>query len=159
MTGIDIYFISNQTNELKEIYPEFRVAGKQPEAWDAVTGSIRQLPAYEQKDRSILVPIKLAPYESTFVVFRKSASNTSLNAIQDNYPELALIEELEVPWEVSFDQSGRGPEELVTFEELHDWTTLEDERIRYYSGEATYTIKFTLSEKQEEEIVFIDLGD
>ncbi len=159
MQGIDLYFISNQANEVKEIYPEFRVTGRQPELWDATTGSIRRLPAYEQKKESTLVPIKLAPYESTFVVFRNRASSNSLTAISDNYPEPALLEKLGGPWEVMFDTSRRGPEEPVIFETLQDWTTSSDEQIKYYSGEATYTIQFTLPEIEEGETILIDLGN
>jgi Glycosyl hydrolases family 2, sugar binding domain. len=158
MDGIDIYFVSNQANEVKEIYPEFRVTGKQPELWDATTGSIRDLPAYEQKEESTLVPIKLAPYESAFIVFRNPASFGSLTAISDNYPQPEVLEELNGPWTVTFDASRRGLAQPVVFETLQDWTTSSDNQIKYYSGEAIYTIQFTLPEKQEGENVIIDLG-
>ena len=45
----DIYFVTNQTGETKLISPEFRTSGKQPELWEATTGYMRKLPAYEQK--------------------------------------------------------------------------------------------------------------
>ena len=159
MEGIDIYFISNQTNKPREIAPEFRVTGRQPELWNAVDGSIRALAAYEQKEASTIVPIKLAPYESTFVVFRKPATDSSSADISDNYPQLVTVEELQGPWKVRFEPERRGPEEPVTFQQLHDWTTSSDNRIKYYSGEATYTIEFNLLDKQEGETVFIDLGN
>lgn len=158
MDGIDIYFISNQTNEVKDIYPEFRVTGRQPELWDAVTGSVRVLPAFEQKKETTLVPIKLAPYESTFVVFRHRTSSSSLTAISNNYPEPTVLEKLEGPWKVLFDTARRGPKESVIFETLQNWTTSSNERIKYYSGEAIYTIQFTLPEKQEGETILIDMG-
>ena len=159
LDGIDIYFISNQEDEVKEIYPEFRVKGKQPELWDATTGSIRDLPAYEQKKESTLVPIKLAPYESAFVVFRNPSSSSSLSAVSDNYPQDEVLEELNGPWSVSFESSRRGPAEPVVFETLQDWTTSSDNRIKYYSGEATYFIQFNLLENQEGENIIIDLGN
>lgn len=37
----DIYFISNQKDEMIEIRPEFRIRSRQPELWDATTGRIR----------------------------------------------------------------------------------------------------------------------
>ena len=159
LDGIDIYFISNQEDEVKEIYPEFRVKGKQPELWDATTGSIRDLPAYEQKKESTLVPIKLAPYESAFVVFRNPSSSSSLSAVSDNYPQDEVLEELNGPWKVTFESSRRGPVEPVVFETLQDWTTSSDDRIKYYSGEATYFIQFNLLENQEGENIIIDLGN
>jgi hypothetical protein len=159
LEGIDIYFVSNQANEVKEIQPEFRVTGKQPELWNAIDGSIRPLPAYQQKEDATMVPMKLAPYESAFVVFRdKAAASPSLNLI-DNYPEEQVLEELQGPWEVQFDPSRRGPGEPVTFQALQDWTTSSDEQIKYYSGEATYVIPFTLPEKQEGETIWLDLGN
>lgn len=158
MDDIDIYFISNQANDEKVIYPEFRVTEKQPELWEATTGLVRDLPAYEQKKESTLVPIKLAPYESAFIVFRNPGPSGSLTAISDNYPEMEVIKELTGPWKVSFDPSKRGPVEPVVFKTLQDWTTSSDDQIRYYSGEAIYTIQFTLSEKQEGENIIIDLG-
>lgn len=159
MKGIDIYFISNQTNEPREIAPEFRVTGRQPELWNAVDGSIRTLPAYEQLEESTVVPIKLAPYESTFVVFRNKAASNPSGDISNNYPQEVIVEELQGPWEVRFDPERRGPKEPVTFQQLQDWTTSNDERIKYYSGEATYSIEFNLLEKQEGETVWIDLGN
>jgi hypothetical protein len=47
----EIYFLSNQTDEEQVFTPEFRVTGMQPELWEATTGSIRDLFAFEQKER------------------------------------------------------------------------------------------------------------
>lgn len=67
----EIYFVSNQKDETVEISPEFRIRSRQPELWDAVTGRIRMLPAYEETATGTVVPLKLHPYESAFVVFRR----------------------------------------------------------------------------------------
>ena len=64
----DIYFISNQKDEMIEIRPEFRIRSRQPELWDATTGRIRTLPAYEETAAGTVVPLKVDPYESAFVV-------------------------------------------------------------------------------------------
>lgn len=159
MEGIDIYFISNQTDEEKVIEPEFRVTGKQPELWEATSGSIRILPAFKIKERTTSVPIKLAPYESIFVVFRDKAGKSGLTDIPDNYPAPEIIEELKGPWSVTFDPSSRGPAKPVTFETLHDWTISPDESIKYYSGTAYYTIYFSAPEIKGNEIIEIDLGN
>lgn len=159
MDGIEIYFISNQAGEEKTIHPEFRVTGKQPELWEATSGSIRPLPAFEMKAQTTSVPIKLAPYESIFVVFREKATKSKVKDIQDNYPAPQLIEDLKGPWSVSFDPAFRGPAEPVIFETLHDWSTSSDESIKYYSGTAHYKILFTMSEASEDETIEIDLGN
>jgi len=159
MDGIDIYFISNQTNEEKIVEPGFRITGKQPELWEATTGLIRDLPAYEQKDKSTVVPVKLAPYESVFIVFRHPEKRSSLQNMEDNYPQPEIVEELTGPWSVAFDPSSRGPAEPVIFETLYDWTTSPDESIKYYSGAAHYKISFSAPEVKENETIEIDLGN
>ncbi|WP_409568057.1 glycosyl hydrolase [Proteiniphilum saccharofermentans] len=159
MGDIDIYFISNQAGEEKVIHPEFRVTGKQPELWDATSGSIRILPAFEIKEQTTSVPIRLAAYESVFIVFRNKARNSNSTDILDNYPIPEIIQDLKGPWSVSFDPAFRGPAEPVVFETLHDWTSSPDGSIRYYSGTAHYRINFSAPEAKENETIEIDLGN
>lgn len=159
MGGIDIYFISNQAGEEKVIHPEFRVTGKQPELWDATSGSIRILPAFDIKEQTTSVPIRLAAYESVFIVFRNKARNSNSTDILDNYPIPEIIQDLKGPWSVSFDPAFRGPAEPVVFETLHDWTSSPDGSIRYYSGTAHYRINFSAPEAKENETIEIDLGN
>ena len=156
--GIDIYFLSNQTDQETVIQPEFRVVGKQPELWDATNGETRLLPAFEFGAGFTSVPLKLAPYESVFVVFRKKADENSINDITANYPTPKIIEELKGPWTVKFDPSFIGPTNPVIFESLQDWTVSENDSIKYYSGTATYSITFNLSEESENSDIVIDFG-
>ncbi len=154
----EFYFVTNQTGETKLITPEFRVKGQQPELWEATTGSMRNLQAYEQKENTTIVPLKLAPYESVFVVFRKQAGPASASGVDANYPEPTLLTELKGPWTVQFDATQRGPEQPVVFETLQDWTTSSDERIKYYSGTASYANKFKLDQLPEGKKIVINLG-
>jgi alpha-L-rhamnosidase len=154
----EIYFISNQTPEAKLITPEFRIKGMQPELWEATKGYIRNLPAYEEKENSTAVPLKLEAYESVFVVFRNSAGKASASGVDANYPAPTLLTTIKGPWTVSFDVLQRGPAEPVVFETLQDWTTSKDDAIKYFSGTAFYTSKFELSKVTEGEKVIINLG-
>ena len=154
----EIYFITNQTAETKNVTPEFRVKGMQPELWLATTGYIRNLPAYEQKENTTAVPLKLEAYESVFIVFRKKAAKSSAVEMEANYPEPALIADLKGPWTVQFDPQQREPEQPVVFETLQDWTTSSDDQIKYYSGTAFYNCKFNLDQITEGKSVVIDLG-
>lgn len=158
LTFGEIYFISNQTGETKEVTPEFRVKGLQPELWDAVTGAVRKLPAFIPNDNTTAVPLKLAPFESVFVVFCEKAGRASSGDLSANYPELQPLANLEGPWTVQFDASQRGPEKPVVFESLHDWTTSDDERIKYYSGTAFYSAQFNLESIPGGANIVIDLG-
>lgn len=154
----EIYFVSNQTTETKIITPEFRVKGMRPELWEATTGYIGNIPAYDQKENTTVVPLNLEPYESVFVVFRKSAGKASVSGVEANYPESSLLTDMKGPWTVNFNASQRGPENPVVFETLKDWTTSQDDLIKYYSGTAFYNCKFKLAKLSVGEKVIINLG-
>lgn len=154
----EIYFVSNQTTETKVFTPEFRVKGLQPELWDATTGNIRNLPAYEQQENTTSVPLKLEAYESVFVVFRGKAGKASDSGVKANYPEPSLYANLKGPWTVNFDTAMRGPDQPVVFNTLQDWTSSDDDRIKYYSGTAFYNTTFNMEKLPINESVIIDLG-
>ena len=67
----DLYFISNQTEKPITIAPAFRVTGKQPELWDAMTGATCETALFETLPNATRVPLSLDPAGSVFVVFRK----------------------------------------------------------------------------------------
>jgi hypothetical protein len=154
----EIFFLSNQTEDTQIVTPEFRVAGMQPELWEAATGYRRDLPAYEQRESVTAVPLKLEPFESVFVVFRKPAGKARATGVAANYPEAEQIQEINTPWTVNFDPAQRGPEGAVVFEVLTDWTASDDERVMHYSGTATYTNAFMLESQPDQKKIVIDLG-
>ncbi|MCG6188457.1 glycosyl hydrolase [Maribellus maritimus] len=159
LENVDIYFVSNQTAEIQTFSPEFRVIKKQPELWNATDGKVRNLPVFEQTENGIEVPLKLAPYESVFIVFRGKATKVAETDLRANFPESEVLVKLNGPWSVLFDASMRGPEKPVVFNSLQDWTSSSDEKIKYYSGTAVYTSKFNLDELPANEQFFIDLGE
>ena len=67
----DFYFVSNQSEKPIAITPEFRVTGKQPELWDAVTDTTSEPALFETLPHATRVPLRLDPAGSVFVVFRK----------------------------------------------------------------------------------------
>ncbi len=153
----DIYFISNQKDEMIEIRPEFRIRSRQPELWDATTGRIRTLPAYEETAAGTVVPLKLYPYESAFVVFRRPAPKAEGTGLQLNYPVLQTLVRLDAPWKVSFEEKRRGPASQ-TFARLEDISKNENPDIRYYSGTIWYETEFKLKKKPEGEL-YLNLND
>jgi hypothetical protein len=157
--GKEIYFVSNQNDKSITVKPEFRVKGLQPELWDAVTGEIRLLPAYEQKGETTVVPLKLDAYGSAFIVFSKKGKLVS-NDITDNYPEPVIRVPVNSEWQVRFESDAvkRGPSETVTFTELKDWSQSDDERIKYYSGTAVYTTQFSVEDNVRGKKWYLDLG-
>ncbi len=69
----DIYFVSNQRQRTEEVEVSFRVTGKVPELWHPDTGVIEIAPVYRVEGGRTVVPLRLDPAGSVFVVFRKPA--------------------------------------------------------------------------------------
>ena len=144
----DIYFIANPEREPIRATAAFRVAGKAPECWDAVTGKIRTLTeSRPTADGCIEVPLALEAFGSVFIVFRNSPGpGLSQNAgdSSDAKPVLNLTG----PWQVSFDPAWFYPDNNtrgnVVFEQLVDWTKRPEPAIRHFSGAAVYRTKFDL---------------
>ncbi|HOC56407.1 MAG TPA: glycosyl hydrolase [Verrucomicrobiota bacterium] len=72
----EIYFICNQAEQAAAIAPVFRVSGKLPELWDAVSGRIVKAAAFAPAEGGTRVPLELGPRGSLFVVFREPAGKT-----------------------------------------------------------------------------------
>lgn len=70
----DIYFLSNQTDAWMEAHPLFRVDGRQPEIWDAVTGTRLITARFQSEGGRTRVPLALEPAGSRFVIFRGTAA-------------------------------------------------------------------------------------
>ena len=151
------YFVSNQTEKRQKINANFRVVGKQPELWNALTGEIRDAVAFTQKEKETQVPLMLDPCGSIIVVFHeKLETNTNGEKIQ-NDPEHELIKTLDGPWYVQFDSRWGGPDSII-FPQLIDWTNHKNVGIKYYSGTATYKKTFYIK-KETNEHYYIQLGN
>ncbi|HEY9258677.1 glycosyl hydrolase [Chitinophaga sp.] len=153
----EIYFITNQAATTTTLSPAFRVSGKQPEWWNAVTGEIRDLPVFTMQNENTVVPLTLAPYESGFVLFRKKATTTNIS--KANFPESTILQELKAPWQVRFDTAQRGPAQPVVFDQLTDWSSHPNEQIRNYSGTAVYETTFKADVIPTGSRLYLDLGN
>ncbi|WP_394772466.1 glycosyl hydrolase [Mucilaginibacter sp.] len=156
LTGGDAYFISNQKNTTVNINADFRLTGKQPELWNAISGSVRNLPGFEQTATTTSVPLTLAPFESAFVIFSKPAIKGSKRS---NFPTAKQTIDVTGPWIVSFDSKMRGPAKPVVFDGLTNWINNSNDSIKYYSGTAIYNNAFRLAKKVKGETYLLDLGN
>jgi len=156
--GTDIYFVCNQTRFPMAAEVIFRLCGKQPELWDAVTGEMRELPDFYEKDDRVVVPMEFAPRQSYFVVFRKNAESKKLKGAR-NFPKMKRAGEVTGPWDVSFDPKWGGPRHVV-FEKLDDWSKRPEPGIRYFSGTANYRTTFDLPEmlRNTSGPIYLNLG-
>jgi hypothetical protein len=158
MTGMEIYFLTNQSEDVINFEPSFRVNGMKPQLWDAVTGEIRALNEFTEKDGRISVPIKMEAHQSWFVVFSNNTENVE-NGYPQNFPGFKEIQTIDNEWLVDFQNKDIGPIAPVKFEKLTDWSLSTDENIKYYSGTAIYETTFELSDIPENKNLFIDLGE
>jgi hypothetical protein len=139
----DIYFAANVAKQPVAVSGTalFRVHGKQPELWNPVTGEVRSLPEFAERNGRTAVPLEFAPAQSWFVIFRQNAGAPSkLKAA--NFPKTTPLQEVCGPWEVQFDPKWGGPAGPIRFEALDDWSKRPEPGIKYYSGTAVYRTRF-----------------
>ena len=155
----DIYFLASQWQPSEKVHCIFRVAGKQPELWDPVTGTIRAAASFHQKDGRTVIPLEFGPYGSIFVIFRIPIASSAVGKAATNYPMNETVQlTLSGPWDVSFDPEWGGPEN-ASFDQLVDWTTRPEEGIKHYSGTAVYHKTFDIPRPLKNgERLMLDLG-
>lgn len=135
--GEEIYFVANQSGRAQTQDCSFRVAGRAPEIWNPLDGTMRAAAHREEGGRTV-VPLEFAPFQSFFVVFPAKPSGFAGKAGARNFPVLAPVSELSGgPWTVRFDPAWGGPAE-IEFAKLEDWTTRSEDGVKYYSGAALY---------------------
>ena len=151
----DIFFLANSAVHAGTMLCTFPVGSKDPELWDPVTASKRELNDFDQKDGMTTIPLEFAPAQSFFVVFRKPMQARSSR--KPNFPKHAVLAELEGPWSVAFDKVWGGPES-VSFAKLEDWTKRPEPGIKYYSGTAIYKKTIKISELPAGKKCYLNLG-
>ncbi|KJF43512.1 glycosyl hydrolase [Draconibacterium sediminis] len=152
----NIYFISSRWQPVEKVECTFRVAGKQPEVWNPVTGEIRKLSNFKVENGRTIIPIEFDPCGSYFIVFREPIA---LQNTKSDWPTYKTVQELEGDWQVQFNPNWGGPES-VTFQELSEWSQNSNTGIKYYSGKATYhkTFDIPANWQKDSAAYFIDLG-
>jgi len=156
--GADWFFVSNQAGRSRQENCAFRLAGRQPELWDPVTGELRKLPAFQELGGRVIVPLEFAAGASCFIVFRTPATEPPGAEPRTNFETPRTIGDLTGPWEVSFDPQRGGPSGPVRFDSLTDWTARPEEGIKYYSGKAAYRKPFELPSPLPAGRLFLQLG-
>jgi hypothetical protein len=149
----EIYFVSGAG----KADCTFRVSGKQPELWDAVSGKINtEDKGQRTEDGRTRLTLDLPEHGSVFVVFRKPSEPSGVGRRE---PGVARPESLPLSgaWQVSF-QAGRGAPEKAVFDPLIDWSKHADEGIRHFSGTATYRKAFEVTAEQSALNARLQLG-
>lgn len=150
----EIYFVLNHSDRDVAGDFTFRVTGRQPELWNAITGACTDAPAFRPVATGTSVPLHLEPRGSIFVVFRRAAAGPRAGP-----PKTVVTATLPIsgPWRLAF-HDGRGAPPEATFANLASWTDHENPGIRFYSGTATYRTTFAVAAATARTGATLDLG-
>ncbi len=87
---IDIYFVINSKDIWEEVDCTFRIDDRKPELWDAATGEIDENIIYHRENGRTSLPLRLAPYGSAFIVFRKPDAPVFIAGIRQKSNSVVL---------------------------------------------------------------------
>ncbi len=150
----DLYFVASRSLKPESFTASFRVAGKIPELWDAVTGKSAPV-SYAIKNGRTDIALSLPADGSIFVVFRKPATKPVVTLHPTAETTVATIGGA---WTVAF-QPNRGAPASVTLPTLSPWNKSRDPAVKYFSGEGVYSKTFTLPGKRGGARYVLDLGN
>ncbi len=150
----EIYFVSNRHGKPVLSNCRFRVKNRNPEIWDPVLGTIKKEVNFRDVNGRVEILLQFEAFQSWFVVFPKQSAVARKTS--PNFPDLMPVKELEGSWNVAFDTQWGGPESVV-FDHLEDWSRHTDNRIKYFSGKASYTKTFDYDGLLNKP-VYLDLG-
>ena len=144
LSGGDLYFVANTSNEAKRVRAQFRDVARHAETWDAFSGRITGIA--DPKN----VELDLAPYESRLIFF----SDDAQAAAPEPAGRETLLLDLSRQWEVDFGETGKS----VSMDRLRSWS--DDARTKYFSGRATYekTFQWPAGERSGGARVLLDFG-
>ena len=133
----DIYFIRNGSSEAVDTLAHFRATASTPELWNAVDGTMIAAKDFTTQTGRTTVPLHLAPYGSTFVIFSRSEGDRPTPA-----PPVVRAKTLDdLPasqWTISYQPHRGAPAAVKPVKSFVSWTESQDAGVRYFSGTATY---------------------
>jgi hypothetical protein len=148
-----VFFVANVARVSGSARLQFPVSRLQPEVWDPVWGTTRDVTGFEQTSDATSFQLAFAEAQSFFIVFRKPAKPMQAAKPKGEH----LIATLAGSWDVTFDPTWGGPESIV-FPELSDWTNHPDPGIRCYSGTAVYRKRISIGDVPRTSCVWLDIG-
>lgn len=150
--GSELYFISNQLKRPQVVQVSFRNAEGTPEIWRADEGKAYSADFVKEQGRTGMT-LSLDEHDAVFVVFRSQPSQP----LEAPSRKLSEFSRLEGAWTLSLTDPAGAPVALQA-RPGQSWTQSADERLRYFSGTATYSHQFEapgIANKR----VYLDLGD
>ena len=159
----DWYFVALDNAKARRVVASFRIAGLQPEIWNAETGTISDAGEWRSKSGRTEVALDLPPNGSAFVVFRRKTSGEGPgieNAKRDDGCAALPVRGI---WHLAFPvdwYTGGRSVKSVVLTNLVDWTSFEDPDLKYFSGTATYRTRVSIPRAREAASgLELDLGE
>jgi len=93
INGNEVYFIASQESEATDFVCSFRVTGRVPESWNPENGKMEPVTTYDEKDGRTLIPLRLEPSGSRFIVFKTAepVGKENIISVQSAGKELAKM--------------------------------------------------------------------
>ncbi len=136
----EIYWVNNRKDRAETVQARFRVTGRKPELWHPETATTEAL-SYRMADGVTIVDLPLQPNDAVFVVFKEKTTATS-NTVTPVTAQ--VVANLDGPWKLRF-QEKRGAPTETSFDKLVSYTENANPGIKYFSGTAAYSQRFTVA--------------
>jgi hypothetical protein len=156
ISDMDVYFVTNLCPNRIATDVTFRVTGKTPQRWNAITGTTGETVAgYHTDAKGTTIQLEFEPWESAFFVFTTgAAARVPLKVKASQHTPISVAGE----WKMKLEGFG-----FDTFETnastLASWT--DSPRTKHFSGTGRYETEFVLPAipaVTEGERMLLDLG-
>jgi len=142
LDDVDIYFVCNLQPARIVTDVGFRVTGKVPQRWDAITGKVAPVAHFHADNNVTKLPLEFEPWESAFFVFAPG-----MPPLDNVRPAVALPEPMTIAglWQMKLE--GHGFDTFITnITTLVSWTAAS--RTRHFSGTGRYEAEFMMPAEQ-----------
>ena len=136
----------------------FRNTGRQLAIWNPVTGAISDNVRTEDDGATTSVALSLQPHESLFFLFGEKQQDAG-KPVAFRGEQTNIKATVDGPWTVTFPPDRGGPAEAVSFDKLVPWNEHPDDRIKHFSGTATYRKTIQLEKPEAGAKLLLDLGN
>ncbi|MEN3323138.1 glycosyl hydrolase [Mariniflexile soesokkakense] len=150
-TDSDIYFLSNQLQEKVKRTLSFRIAGKVPYMYHPISGLETEVENWKIENGRTIIPLHFDKNESFFIILKESTSKKPSNTKQ-NWSDFEMVKTLSEDWTLQFDKAFKGPSKPLQINKLFDWSTSENDSIKYYSGTVSYLKTFDWDEFETKDL-------
>lgn len=156
MGDVDMYFVTNKTDQPINKTCEFRMTNKSVEFWDPVTAQQFNITKTKSTNDKTAINLQLPPYGSCFIVFSEEIRTLP------EYNKSAKTQSVEIkrPWTLCFPENWGAPP-TVELKNLISWTDHSDPGINYFSGTASYSNSFNITKEtiDKGKSINLDLGE